>query len=82
MPRGHTDRFYKYLIKDIIIDKNFYFKESSDVYNELFIKKGSLYNMLNDENNTCYKYKNQYKAYKIRKPAYTQIPITYDKVDL
>jgi len=77
MPRGHNERFYKFLIVDSNTDKKYYFRESSAIKEELGIKKGSLYNMLNSEDNTCFKYKDLYKAYKIRKPVFTEITIDY-----
>lgn len=79
MPRGHNERFYKFLIVDSNTDKKYYFRESSAIKEELGIKKGSLYNMLNSEDNTCFKYKDLYKAYKIRKPVYTEITIDYNE---
>jgi len=79
MPRGHVDRFYKFLIHDILTDKKYYFRESSEIKDQLGIKKGSLYNMLKNEDNSCLKYKDLYKAYKIRKPVYTEITIDYNE---
>ncbi len=77
MPKGHNQNYYKYMIVDINTDEKHYFKETAEVREILGIKKGSLYNMLNDENHTCFKYKNQYTAFKCRKPVYEIITIDY-----
>jgi len=79
MPQGHNEKYFKFLILDIITDKKYYFKESPDIRKELGIKKGTLYNMLNNDENTCPKYKNQYKAYKINKPIYERVIIDYNE---
>jgi hypothetical protein len=74
--RGHSLNFYHFKIFDTENKTYHYFKECNQITTDIGIKKGSLYNMLKNHNNTCPKWK-RYRAYSIRQPVYSRIPIMY-----